>query len=88
MVAAPPLPGRDGIGTQQAAFARYGVALMCNYDEESRPDFSVLVDGFVADGARVHGMSVAEARPRLVQTEITEMLPIALLSFYRCPGAR
>ncbi len=74
------------IATQQAAFAQYGVTLMCNYDEESRPDFAVLVDRFVADGARVHGMSEAEARPRLLQTDITDMLPIALLSFYRCPA--
>jgi len=73
------------IATHQAAFATYGVKLVCNYDEEARPDFPLLVDRFIADGARLHRMTDPEARPRLLQTDITDMLPVALLSFYRCP---
>jgi len=73
--------------TAQAAFAQYGVALLCNYDEEARPDFAELAEQFVADGAARHRMPVAEARPRLLQADIEEMLPTALLSRYRCPAA-
>ncbi len=73
------------ITTQQAAFARMGATFICNYDEESRPDFAALVDRFVAEGAKAHGLTEAAARPRLLQTDVTDMLPIALLSYYRCP---
>ena len=73
------------IATQQAAFAQQHTTFICNYDEESRPEFTTLVDRFVSDGARQHGLPQDDARPRLLQTDITEMLPIALLSFYRCP---
>jgi hypothetical protein len=75
------------IATQQAAFAQRRTTFICNYEEESRPEFATLVDRFVADGARQHGLPEADARPRLLQTDITEMLPLALLSYYRCPAA-
>ncbi len=73
------------LATAQAAFAAYGTVLLCNYDEETRPDFPALAEQFVADGAARHGMSVAQARPRLLQANIEEMLATTLLARYRCP---
>jgi hypothetical protein len=75
------------LATAQAAFSQYGAVLLCNYDEETRPGFPELVEQFVADGAARHGMPVAEARPRLLQADIEEMLPAVLLARYRCPPA-
>lgn len=75
------------LATAQAAFAQYGAVLLCNYDEETRPGFPELVEQFVADGAARHGLPVAEARPRLLQADIEEMLPAVLLARYRCPPA-
>ena len=74
------------IATHHVAMARYGVLLVCNLDEEAMPTFATLAERFVVEGAALHGLGVEEARPRLVQTDITEMLPIALLSWYRCPN--
>lgn len=71
--------------TGEAGFAQYGTLLLCNVDEERLPPFPALVERFVEEGARKHGMSVEAARPRLLQADITEMLPVALLSWYRCP---
>jgi len=73
------------LATVQAAFAAYGTVLLCNYDEATRPGFPELAEQFVAEGAARHGMPAAEARPRLLQADIEEMLATTLLARYRCP---
>lgn len=73
------------LATTAMASLRYGLPLLCNYDEEARAGFPELADLFVADGARRHGVDPVAARPRLLQAGIEEMLPVALLARYPCP---
>lgn len=72
------------LATAAAASLRYGLPLLCNYDEEARAGFPELAELFVAEGARRHGVDPATARPRLLQAGIEEMLPVALLARYPC----
>ncbi len=75
------------LATAEEARLRYGVKLICNYNEDfDEADDDDLVDIFIADGRARHGLPEDEARRRLYQADYVEMLTHAMMRRFPCPG--